>query len=193
MTEQPDIPPPSPAGRPTLKLPFELQSDEVVLLFARRHWLFFYGYLAVVILSGIVGTIGLVLLVLSTVGFDGLAGKGIAAALIAWAGYWGVRGYFHWYRYQNDIWAVTNQRLVDSIRRHWFHHEMASADLVDVQDMRVVREGILHTMLNFGDVRCQTAGEVPNFVLDGIPDPKRVLAVVDAARDAARRALRDPI
>ena len=95
MTEQPDIPPPSPAGRPTLKLPFELQSDEVVLLFARRHWLFFYGYLAVVILSGIVGTIGLVLLVLSTVGFDGLAGKGIAAALIAWAGYWGVRGYFH--------------------------------------------------------------------------------------------------
>ncbi len=161
-----------------------------MLLHARRHWLYLYGYLALVILAGIVGTIGVILLVLSTLGFDGMAGKGIAIALIVWAVFWGVRGYFHWYRYHNDIWTVTNQRLVDSIKRHWFHHEMSSADLVDVQDMRVVREGFLQTALNFGDVRCQTAGEEPNFVLDGIPDPKNVLAVVDAARDAARRALR---
>jgi hypothetical protein len=140
----------------------------------------------------VVATVAVVVLVLATFGFDGLFGKGVALALLLWALYWGVRAYFHWYRYQNDIWAVTNQRLVDSIKRHWFHHQMASADLVDVEDIRVVREGVLHTMFNFGDVRCQTAGEVPNFILDGIPDPTRVLAVVDAARDAARRALRGP-
>ena len=67
---------------------------------------------------------------------------------------------------------------------------MSSADLVDVEDMNVVREGILPTMFNFGDVRCQTAGEVPNFVLAGIPRPTEVLATIDAARDASRRALR---
>jgi len=192
MTELPHLPQ-SPAPGPRTKLPFELQSDETVLLFARRHWLYFYAYLALVVLAGIVGTIGVIALVLATAGFDGIVGAGIAVALILWAVYWGVRGYFHWYRYQNDLWAVTNQRLVDSIKKHWFHHEMSSADLVDVQDMRVVRHGFLQTALNFGDVRCQTAGEVPNFVLDGIPDPKRVLAVVDAARDAARRALRGPL
>ena len=65
-----------------------------------------------------------------------LAGKAVGVALILWALYWGVRAYFHWYRYQNDIWAVTNQRLVDSIKRNWFHHQMASADLVDVEDIR---------------------------------------------------------
>ncbi len=173
-----------------LRLPFELQSDESVLLFARRHWIYFYSQLALIILAGIVATIGVVLIVLSTFGFDGVFGKAVGVALILWAGYWGVRAYFHWYRYQNDIWAVTNQRLVDSIKRNWFHHQMASADLVDVEDIRVVRQGILNTMLNYGDVQCQTAGEVPNFVLDGIPDPARTLAVVDAARDAARRSLR---
>jgi hypothetical protein len=104
-----------------------------------------------------------------------------------------VRGYFTWYRYHNDLWAVTNQRIVDSIRRHWFHHRMSSADLVDVEDINVVREGILPTMFNFGDVRCQTAGEVPNFILAGVPRPSEILATIDAARDAARRSLRGPL
>ncbi len=174
----------------TPKLPFELQEDEAVILFARRHWIFFYSQLALIILAGLVATIGVVIIVLSTFGFDGLVGKAVGVALVLWAGYWGVRAYFHWYRYQNDIWAVTNQRLVDSIKKNWFHHQMASADLVDVEDIRVVKQGILNTVFNYGDVQCQTAGEVPNFILDGIPDPARTLAVVDAARDAARRSLR---
>ncbi len=183
----------SPMPGPKTKLPFDLQSDESVLMFARRHWLFFYSRLALMILAGLVATIGVVLLVLATIGFDGIVGKGLALALILWAGYWGVRSYFHWFRYQNDVWVVTNQRLVDSLKKNWFHHQMASADLVDVEDIRVVKAGILHTVFNFGDVRCQTAGEVPNFVLAGIPEPTRVLAIVDAARDAARRSLRGPL
>ena len=67
---------------------------------------------------------------------------------------------------------------------------MASADLVDVEDMSVFREGLLPTIFNFGDVRCQTAGQVANFVLAGIPKPAEVLGLVDAARDTARRDLR---
>jgi hypothetical protein len=104
-----------------------------------------------------------------------------------------VRAYFIWYRYQNDIWVITNQRVVDSTRFHWFKRRLASADLVDVEDMNVVREGVLPTLFNFGDVRCQTAGEVPNFVVAGIPEPDKVLTAVDAARDVARRALSRPL
>jgi hypothetical protein len=121
--------------------------------------------------SDLKGTSGLVVLVLSAI----------------WLLFWAIRGYFTWYRYQNDIWVVTNQRVVDSLKRHWFHHRMASADLVDVEDIAVHREGVLATAFNFGDVRLQTAGELPNFVLSGIPEPSNVLGMVDAARDAARR------
>jgi hypothetical protein len=42
-------------------------------------------------------------------------------------------------------------------------------------------------MFNFGDLRCQTAGTEPNFILAGIPDPTGLLATVDAARDASRQ------
>jgi hypothetical protein len=171
------------------KLPFTLQPGEQVLAFVRRHWLYFSLKIAGVVLAGLGGTALGIAAVVMTFGFDGLPGVIAGAVIAAWAVYWAVRAYFTWYRYQNDIWVVTNQRLVDSLKRHWFHHQMASTDLVDVEDLRVERHGILETVFDFGDVQCQTAGVVQNFVLSGIPQPARLLAVVDGARDAARRSL----
>jgi hypothetical protein len=171
-------------------LPFALQKDEALLLVVRRHWLYFTLRMVGVGAAGVLGVVLAIVVVAKTFGFDGLAGQVAMAVIALWAVYWTVRGYFTWYRYQNDLWVVTNQRIFDSLRRHWFHHRMSSADLVDVEDINVVRHGVLHTIFNFGDVRCQTAGEVPNFILAGIPKPAEVLATIDAARDAARRSLR---
>ncbi len=183
--------PPTPA--PAVQaLPVSLQKDEALLLLVRRHWLYFSLRMAGVAAAGVGGTALGILVVAMTFGFDGTPGRVAVAVIALWGLYWLVRGYFTWYRYQNDVWVVTNQRIFDSIRRHWFHHRMSSADLVDVEDINVVREGILATAFNFGDVRCQTAGEVPNFILSGIPEPAKVLGTIDAARDAARRALRSP-
>lgn len=176
-----------------IKLPFVLQEDEALLVVARRHWLYFTMRMVGTAAAGALGLPIGIFLVRWTFGFDGTAGRVAIAVLAAWVVYWGIRGYFTWYRYHYDLWAVTNQRIVDSIRRHWFHHRMSSADLIDVEDINVVREGILPTMFNFGDVRCQTAGEVPNFILAGVPRPAEILATIDAARDAARRSLRGPL
>ncbi len=187
---QPQVETPTPA-KPQ-KLPFELQDGEYVLVFCRRHWLYVYPKLVAMALVAVLAPLLLVLLVSKTAGMDGVAAKAVWLIDAAWVVYWAVRLYFTWYRYQYDTWVVTNQRIVDSVRRHWFHHQMASADLVDVEDIRVHKEGVLPTMFNFGDVRCQTAAEQPNFILAGIPRPTDVLGIVDRARDAARRALRGP-
>lgn len=174
------------------RLPFELQPEEEVLAFVRRHWLYFSMRMAGIVVAGVGGTVLGVVLVAFTFAFTGILGIVAGVVIAAWAVYWLVRGYFVWYRYQNDIWVVTNNRLVDSLRRHWFHHQMASTDLVDVEDLRVVRQGVLATVFDFGDVHCQTAGVVPNFVLSGIPRPARLLAIVDGARDGARRTVGRP-
>ncbi len=172
-----------------MKVPFELQEGENVLLFCRRHWMYFVPKLVGIVLAGL-APIGVFTWLMSATA--GLGGKGGLAALgvdVVWAGYWAVRGYFTWYRYQNDVWVVTNQRVVDSVKNNWIHHRMASADLVDIQDMSVNKSGILPTLFNFGDVLCQTAGEKPNFILAAIPDPAKALELVDASRDAARKQL----
>lgn len=176
-----------------MKLPFELQGDEQVLLFVRRHWFYFSLKMAMIAIAWLVPTLAVLWLVKATAGLDGTIGKVTWAAAALWFVYSAIRAYFTWYRYQNDIWVVTSQRLVDSTKFHWFKQRIASADLVDVEDINVVREGLFPTMFNFGDVRCQTAGEVPNFILSGIPKPTNVLAVVDSSRDAARRSLVRPL
>ncbi|MGD9935346.1 MAG: hypothetical protein AB7T37_16750, partial [Dehalococcoidia bacterium] len=126
-------------------------------------------------------------------GLDGRAGQ-IAGLLSAtWFVIWAVRSYFTWYRYSNDLWVVTDQRIVDSAKHHWFHHRMASADLDDVEDIAIRKDGVFATAFNFGDVHLQTAGEQANFVLSGIPKPGDVLALIDKQRDVAKRRLRGAV
>lgn len=171
------------------KLPFELQARESIVLFARRHWMYLVQQVGKVALMGLVPAIVVLTVVGMTSGFGGGFGRVVLVAAVAWLLFWGVRTYFAWYRYQHDIWIVTNQRIIDSLKRHWFHHRMASADLIDVEDIAVDREGLLQTAFNFGNVRCQTAGEVANFILAGIPEPAKALAIIDSHRDAARREI----
>lgn len=174
------------------RLPFELQASETIIRLCRRHWLYFWPTSSLHLGVGVVAPIVAVGVMLGPLDVGGLSARIVVGLAILWFAYWGVRSYFVWFRYRNDLWVITNQRVVDSIRRHWFHHRMASADVLDIEDMSVIREGLLPTLFNFGDVRCQTAGEVPNFILAGIPNPAEILGLVDAARDSARRDLARP-
>ena len=168
-------------------LPFQLQASETLVLLVRRHWLHLYPRLALLLAIGLGPVLGLWLGPWAPGGTAGNLRPLAAAASVIWVAYWLVRAYFLWFRYQHDVWVVTNQRVVDSLRRHWFHHQMASADLVDIQDVSVLRDGVLRTTFDFGDVRIQTAAQLPNFILAAIPHPREVLTAIDAARDEARR------
>ncbi len=174
------------------RVPIDLQNGEHVVLFARRHWLYLalqlvkyigIALIPVVVVSVVVGILQ---------GFEGTAGLVILLIELVWVLFWATKAYFAWFAYEHDIWVVTNQRVVDSNKPNWFSSRLASADLVDVQDMSVSKNGLFQTMFNFGHVRCQTAGTMENFVISGVPNPQRVLQVVDTARDAARRASSAP-
>ena len=108
------------------------------------------------------------------------------AAVAVWLLYWGVRLLLNWYRYHNDIWVVTDQRIIDSFKPTPFHLRVGTADLVNIQDMSIEKSGIIPTLLNFGDVVCQTAGTGQQFRIGGVPDPERVQLLVDKERDRER-------
>ncbi len=178
---------------PLKQPPFQLQAGEHVLRVCRRHFMFLYPKLALMTLVALLPPVVLLFAIGRWSDFGGAAGRVAWAASALWLVYWGVRIYFTWYKHEHDIWVITNQRLIDRQRPHWFKQRMASADLVHVEDIAIVREGLLPTAFNFGDVRCQTAGETPNFILAGIPEPDKVLALIDSARDASRQALVRPL
>ncbi|HEY5476974.1 MAG TPA: PH domain-containing protein [Tepidiformaceae bacterium] len=172
-----------------MKLPFQLQTGEKVLVFTRRHWVSIVPRLVADVLALIVPIVLVTWLGSATTGLGGTAGKVVAGLSLVWAAGLIVRGYFDWYRFHNDIWVVTNQRVIDSVKRNWFNHTMSSADLIDIQDISIQRSGFLATVLKFGDVRCQTAGEQPHFIFAGISNPGKMLELVDSTRDEARKGL----
>jgi hypothetical protein len=88
--------------------------------------------------------------------------------------------------------VITNQRIIDSTKTTPFKHKMSTADLVNIQDMTVERNGILRTMLDYGDIVCQTAADVQEFRLPGIPDPRDVQLLVDRERDRERMRGQQP-
>lgn len=167
-----------------MDLPIKLQSNEKLVSTIRRHPVGLIGRLVgigVIVLLVFVGWL--------TLGQDGdfLSTIFNIALIIAVAG--GVIiGLMEWYRYQNDVWLVTNQRLVDSTKTSPFSHRVSSADLVNVQDINIEKSGIFQTMFDYGDVRCQTASASTEvFTLHGVPKPAEVLDLIDDTRDAARQ------
>ena len=167
------------------KLPFSLQASESVLKVCRRHWVYLWPnvlmLVAVAILTPLIAG-----WLLDKAGID--IGTPLIVIGALWVLFWLVRAYLAWYHYHHDIWVITNQRLVDAFKRNPFSLRVTSADLVNVQDISIDRSGILATTFNYGDITCQTAGTNPSFKLTGIPEPAEVQLLIDRERDRERRS-----
>lgn len=171
-----------------MKLPFPLQSDEQVLLVCRRHWLFLYPRLVLLILAGVAPVVALLAGLAALGAFEGGARSAALIASAIWLLFWGVRAYLVKYRYDHDIWVITNQRVIDCLRTLPWNLRMTSADLIDIVDTSVNRSGVLRTMFDYGDIECETAGERHNLSLAAIPHPRETHALIDRERDRERRA-----
>ncbi len=177
---------------PTRGLPVTLQDGESVLILARRHWLFLWPRLIVLGLIAVVPPAVIAGLMSQTDAYEGLAAKAFWVVAAVYLLYWGVRIFLTWYRYNHDVWVITNQRLIDSLKSTPFSLRISTADLVNVQDITVERSGVLRTIFDFGDIICQTAAEKEEFRLAGIPDPRAVQALIDRERDRERLRYRAP-
>jgi len=171
-------------------LPVPLQEGEQVLRLCRRHWIYLWPLVAIYVLIAVIPPVVIGILLDKAGGYHGVGEKIFWVVAWIYLAYWLVRIFLVWYRYRHDIWAITNQRLIDSYKRHPFSLRVSTADLVNVQDMTIQRDGLLRTMLDYGDVVCQTAAEQLDFRLIGIPDPREVQSLVDRERDRERLRVR---
>ncbi|HLF77698.1 MAG TPA: hypothetical protein VJB57_09440, partial [Dehalococcoidia bacterium] len=137
---------PGPVANP-LGLPFPLQEGEQILRICRRHWIYFWPRILLLAVIGLGPPIILGILLSEAGGYHGLAEKVFWIGSAIYMIYWAARTFLTWYRYRHDIWVITNQRLIDSFKRHPFSLRIATADLINIQDMSVVRNGLLATMM----------------------------------------------
>ena len=171
-------------------LPSPLQGGEIVLQLIHRHWWYLWPRSILLVVLAIVPVI-VSALIFDSMGILDDLGIIFWLVWLAWVGWWGVRLALIWYRYYNDIWVITNQRIIDSFKSHPFSHRLATADLVNVQDISVEKIGFVATTLGFGDVVCQTASGAGGgaFRNIGVPQPASVQLLIDKERDAERNRL----
>jgi len=174
---------------PTPKLPFPLQEGEHIIQLCRRHWWYLWPRTILWVVFAVAPVVAAAWLLSA---LDVLSDLGVFfwAVVALWLLYWLVRLFLNWYRYHNDIWVITNQRIVDSFKPTPISKRVATADLVNIQDMTVEKSGIVKTILNFGDVVCETAGKSQQFRIAGVPRPESVQLLVDRERD--RERMRQP-
>jgi uncharacterized membrane protein YdbT with pleckstrin-like domain len=186
MSTQP-TPQPTPEPRVhTVKLPFPLQRGENILLLVRKHWFFLWPLTILWTLYAIIPVV-ITTFVLDLIGLLDDIGIFWWAIVLVWLLFWGVKLLLNWYRYHNDIWVITNQRIIDSFKSNPLNHRLNTADLVNVQDISVERKGVFATILHFGDVLVATAGtEDKPFLIGGVPDPEHIQLLIDNERDRER-------
>jgi uncharacterized membrane protein YdbT with pleckstrin-like domain len=82
-----------------------------------------------------------------------------------------IYSFFIWIDYYFDIWVITSERVINIEQKGLFIRCLSELKLDRIQDVTVEVTGIFATILNFGDVFIQTAGEKERFVFRQVPDP----------------------
>lgn len=155
---------------------FESQEeDEKIVFIIRRHW-------TILVAPFIVGTVilgltGLMTLIIGS--FESVTlsetGETIFTCVISLIVLYTILYVFiSWLiRYLNII-ILTGEHLVEIQQLAIFSRKVSELDLDCIEDASSIQKGFIQTMFHFGNVLIQTAGELPNFNLNGIADPNGV-------------------
>jgi uncharacterized membrane protein YdbT with pleckstrin-like domain len=161
-----------------------LDPEEKVILEVRKHWIVFAG-IAVGLLSTALLPLGVFVLIKifvpSVLVFD-LPGNDSAFYIflyILWILTMWILFFVDWTKYYLDVWYVTEKRIIAVDQKNIFNREISNLRFDKIQDVTIGVRGFIPTMLDFGDVRVQTASEDNlEFVLNVVRHPENVKKVI---------------
>lgn len=90
-----------------------------------------------------------------------------------------IEGFLNWYF---NVYFVTNLRVVDVDFYNLINKKVSDAEIEKIQDVSYITGGVLRTVLNFGDVFIQTAAEVSEFQFEAVPNPEKIVKILDDLR-----------
>jgi len=82
---------------------------------------------------------------------------------------------------------LTDQSLVTVVQRAMFSRKISRLSMSNVEDVTVEQKGILPSILDYGTLTIQTAGQEDNFIFPLCPKPNEVADKILEARQAYAR------
>ena len=156
----------------------EIKTDEKIVLALHRHW--------IIIVGKIIGVIMLLFtpLLFSAMGWNiinKMLPGGLSVLFLFCLSVYFLFIYLllfiSWMDYYLDMWVITNQRILDVEHYGIFRREVSEFSLKNVQDVTIEIPGMLASLLKYGNVVVQTAGE-RNFKVREIPNPEKIKDVI---------------
>lgn len=82
-----------------------------------------------------------------------------------------------WIEYWLDMWIITSERIIDIEQRSLFSREVSEFLLSRVQDVTVEVPNLVATVLRYGNIVIQTAGE-KSFTIREIPHVEQAKEII---------------
>jgi uncharacterized membrane protein YdbT with pleckstrin-like domain len=103
-------------------------------------------------------------------------------------GWW----FYRYWDWQNDIYQISGNRLVDLKKRPLFLEELRRETTLDkVQNVGLSIPGPMAQVFNYGTVVIETAGEIGAFEFEYVHDPRRVQEEIFSRMERFRRQQRE--
>ncbi|MEK7652960.1 MAG: PH domain-containing protein [Patescibacteria group bacterium] len=165
------------------------QIGEEIVLHIRRHWfIFFRLFLVFVVLSLIPALVYYFLLFNLPIIFKNQIGVVILAVLaLIYYLFMLVYALTAWTTTYLDVWTITTFRIINREQEGLFSRTVAELDLYRVQDVTAEQKGVLATLLGYGDVYIQSAGEKERFVFEQISNPYGIAKILQKLNEKARK------
>lgn len=158
-----------------------VDDDEVLLGTIHKHS---FGLLLVILqaILGVLLSLGLALFLLPSVLGDGAynAVVGFSVLIILFA-FVIVLASAVIYRQSSII--ITDKNITQVLQEGLFGRKVSQLTMANVEDVTAVQHGIFPTMLDFGELKIETAGEQANFIFGFCPRPGYYAKIILEARE----------
>jgi len=155
------------------------QKNEKILLVVRKHWtIYLIEGVSVLGFIAIPFAIAVFTPLVSSISFSGdyfllYIFFSSLWLLLAWNIFFVI-----WTNNYLDIVIVTNRRVIDIEQIGLFHRDVSSFYLNKIEDITVETRGFFGTLLRFGNLHIQTAGEDRELRLDHISSPEKTRRLI---------------
>lgn len=171
----------------SVRFPGKHEQEQVIAVY-HRHWfdifshLFLSVFLSAILLGGFIVLPGL---------YPGIVGSPNASFffflqnsffLFLW-----VSLFLIWIDVYFDVWIITDERIVNIEQKDLFTRRVSELRFHTIQDVTSEVNGVLPSILDYGDVLVQTAGENPRFIFHNIPNPVGVKDLIMKLAERDRR------
>ena len=165
----------------------EIADSEKIIRIVRKHWFVLLGDIFMLIFFVAIPVVLLFAFHLlpfdSILRFEGSQASASTFFFFAWIFIVWMIGWNMWTDYYLDVLLLTNSRIFDIEQHGLFRRTSASFRINKIQNVSVLQVGIIQTMLDFGTLKLETAGEGEDFTASFIAHPYEVKKFINELQD----------